>query len=417
MNKTQKRLMIVLLSIFLVKFSSLLAQTCDGTLSKYTIDAQATRDANSIAARGGTLNLVYVLTSGDPIPELGQSFTVPVNYSALNNTNGGTNNWAGISTLNANSRNYVVLMPVTNGANSGSIYHNLPAANKQSEQPTNPNSVDNFFTTRVNGGALLQLGSFSLDIGNYPTLPPGASVYTDSLMTISAGNLASNSTSNVGGYWLKPVAQTDIRSTASSTNDFRLSTGNSHNFKYSAFSSTSYPTNGGNRGTSLGGSVVFCYDRVLPVSFLSVKAAMLNNDSINVSWSTASEKNSDHFEIEVSKDGKNFVSIGTVQSKAANGNSNEVLQYSFSKATGDVTITTGILSVFMISIGLVAFTRKNRLLLAIIVLLGSGILTISCNKRNTDTIEQNQKLFVRIVQVDKEGGKQVSKTVITTTKE
>ena len=405
----------LLLGMFFVKFSSLYAQTC--TLSEYKIAPQATRDSNSIAPRGGTLNLVYTLTSGDPVPGIGQSFNVPVIYSALNNTYGGTNNWAGISTLNSGSYNYVVLMPVTNGTNSGSIYHNLPAANKQSEQLTNPNSVDNFFTTRVNGGALVQLGTFSLDIGNYPTLPSGVSIYTVTLRTISVGNMAASNSANVGGFWLKPVAQTDVNSSGAGTNQFMLSAGNSYNFKYSAFAATSYPTNGGVRGTSIAGSVVFCYDQALPVSFLSVKAEVLNNSSINVSWSTASEENNDHFEIELSKDGKIFTAIGTVKSKATNGNSSEELYYSFSKEINSTTATTGTLSVVMIGICLLVFNRKNKLLLAVIILLGSGIITISCNKRNPDTIEPNQKLFVRIVQVNKDGSQQISKTVLATIKE
>ena len=71
----------------------------------------------------------------------------------------------------------------------------------------------------------------------------------------------------------------------------------------------------------------------------------------------------------------------------------------------------------MIGICLLAFNRKNRLLLAVIVLLGSGIIATSCNKRNADTIEPNQKLFVRIVQVNKDGSQQVSKVIQVNSKD
>ena len=161
------------------------------------------------------------------------------------------------------------------------------------------------------------------------------------------------------------------------------------------------------------GTFTTSWDTPLPVTFGPI-TAQISSGELVVNWSTVMEKNNDHFIIELSKDGKNFTSIGTVQSKAANGNSSEELRYSFSKGIDSATAIAGILSAMMIGICLLAFNRKNRLLLAVIVLLGSGIIATSCNKRNADTIEPNQKLFVRIVQVNKDGSRQVSKTVLTT---
>lgn len=66
----------------------------------------------------------------------------------------------------------------------------------------------------------------------------------------------------------------------------------------------------------------------LPVTWVQV-AAKKANESTLVTWSTASEKGTDRFEIERSLDGKKFEKIGQV---AAVGNSNTLQNYSFRDA-------------------------------------------------------------------------------------
>jgi hypothetical protein len=63
----------------------------------------------------------------------------------------------------------------------------------------------------------------------------------------------------------------------------------------------------------------------VPVKLSAFNATLINKDVI-VSWSTASEKNSSHFIIEVSVDGKKFVEAGKVK---AVGNSNNLIKYNF----------------------------------------------------------------------------------------
>jgi hypothetical protein len=62
----------------------------------------------------------------------------------------------------------------------------------------------------------------------------------------------------------------------------------------------------------------------LPISLVSFKASKINNN-VKLSWQTASEINSDFFEIEKSSDGLNFKTLGTLK---ASGNSSENLFYS-----------------------------------------------------------------------------------------
>lgn len=66
----------------------------------------------------------------------------------------------------------------------------------------------------------------------------------------------------------------------------------------------------------------------LPVELIYQDAVWSGNDAL-VTWGTASELNNDRFEIYRSFDGSNFELIGDLSSKAIGGNSNEILEYSF----------------------------------------------------------------------------------------
>ncbi len=60
---------------------------------------------------------------------------------------------------------------------------------------------------------------------------------------------------------------------------------------------------------------------------------------VDLNWSTATEKNSSHFEVERSVDAASFTKIASVNSKAANGNSQSVLKYSASDNSPITNIT------------------------------------------------------------------------------
>lgn len=64
----------------------------------------------------------------------------------------------------------------------------------------------------------------------------------------------------------------------------------------------------------------------VPVQWLSFEAEAKGRD-VSISWSTASETNNSHFEVEYSLDAQNWQTAAVVHSKAENGNSNEVLNY------------------------------------------------------------------------------------------
>lgn len=64
----------------------------------------------------------------------------------------------------------------------------------------------------------------------------------------------------------------------------------------------------------------------LPVELISFTASALDNNSIELTWQTASETNNDYFVLEKSNDGRLFSKIVQVQ---GNGNSSRVNDYSF----------------------------------------------------------------------------------------
>lgn len=64
---------------------------------------------------------------------------------------------------------------------------------------------------------------------------------------------------------------------------------------------------------------------IVPVELLDFKVNALHNNNI-LNWQTASEKNSDHFDVERSTDGNQFIKIGEVK---AFGSTNQVQNYNY----------------------------------------------------------------------------------------
>jgi hypothetical protein len=73
---------------------------------------------------------------------------------------------------------------------------------------------------------------------------------------------------------------------------------------------------------------------VMPVVFVKFYISNENND-VKIVWSTASEINNDHFEVERSVDGINFISVAKI--KAA-GNTNSITNYSYTDKKINVAV-------------------------------------------------------------------------------
>ncbi|WP_114790023.1 hypothetical protein U0035_11955 [Niabella yanshanensis] len=149
---------------------------------------------------------------------------------------------------------------------------------------------------------------------------------------------------------------------------------------------------------------------ILPVVYGSI-AAKVANGSLMLNWSTLSETNNARFEIEVSADGESFTSIGTVNSKAVNGNSDRTIDYHFSKSV-DMPVAAMGISLFSLAFGLLLAKKRNKALLSVVMIVGAGLAFASCSKSGDQVdVSGDSKLFVRIVQVDKDGKKSTSKVI------
>ncbi|WP_257670452.1 Ig-like domain-containing protein, partial [Parapedobacter tibetensis] len=236
---------------------------CTGAQTVYSFDPDATlAQAGTISANGGTLNLVYNLTSGDPIPGMGNTFTIPLTYSDFNQFyTGSDHTWSGATVLEGSwdvviSTRAFVLVPNTNN-----LYQALPANNTSQKPWVSPNISDNFFTTHLSNGTLDQLGTFDITIGALPAAPEGVRLISESIRIFSTNNLSTNGNGfNQAGWWVKPIAQNGVHTATSGSQTIPLSIthGKTYTFKYSAFTDNSTFT-GGERGALLDlGEIVFC---------------------------------------------------------------------------------------------------------------------------------------------------------------
>ncbi len=149
----------------------------------------------------------------------------------------------------------------------------------------------------------------------------------------------------------------------------------------------------------------------MPVAFGSI-SAIIKNGQLAIDWITESETNNDHFEILASQDGNSFYKIGSVLSKAKDGNSNNALPYSFSITENQARALAGLSFIGLLAIGCAGWGRRKKIISAVVLLLLSGVLFYSCAKSETDVDgSATGKLFVKIIQVDKDGTKNSSKTI------
>ena len=145
----------------------------------------------------------------------------------------------------------------------------------------------------------------------------------------------------------------------------------------------------------------------LPVTFGAINA-FIKNGVLTVNWTAESETNNAYYIIEASGDGKNFTAISDkILSKAQDGNASTALQYSFTKA---YALLQGMAIMFFLS--MMGFSWKNRKLVACMVVISCFVFILSCNKSNTEIDNgADEKLFIQIAQVDKDGTKSYSKII------
>ncbi|MCH5717931.1 SdrD B-like domain-containing protein [Niabella hibiscisoli] len=109
----------------------------------------------------------------------------------------------------------------------------------------------------------------------------------------------------------------------------------------------------------------FSLNQTLPVDFGAVTAKMTQNGLL-VNWSTLKEMNNDHFEVEASSDGAHFHTLGSLSSKAIEGDSDSTLFYVLEINREKLNAVLG-LTLSMLSLVSMAGFKKRRWVLVVLV--------------------------------------------------
>uniref|UniRef100_UPI00129A3E41 GEVED domain-containing protein n=1 Tax=Foetidibacter luteolus TaxID=2608880 RepID=UPI00129A3E41 len=240
--------------------TTILDAACTGSQTTYTLNNGNTVSANTISANGGTINLVYNLSSGSAVPGIGNSFTISYVYSDLNAYNGTDHQWMGLGAGGAFSNSFSIFPATSNASGvliTGSIYNGRPTNNQQQEVSSG-GGPDAQVSANLQSGAIDQVGTFDVTIGNYPS----AAGYRVVSKTLQIGTVNNTSTSgngsNQGGFLLKFIDQ-PINNGATNTAIMDVEYGRTYKGKYTAFSDgTIYPQSGTvTRGVAIRGSVTY----------------------------------------------------------------------------------------------------------------------------------------------------------------
>ncbi len=145
---------------------------------------------------------------------------------------------------------------------------------------------------------------------------------------------------------------------------------------------------------------------VLPVTFDEISAFAKNN-RLSVQWKTTSETNCKEYAVETSSDGNDWISIGTLSSKANKGNSSTPLSYELAIDLSQITFSFAGLATLLL---LVRSRRKNFSILFLAVTV--TVMFAGCTKDNgRQTLTTSSKIFIRIAQQDIDGKINYSKIV------
>ncbi|WP_346238747.1 hypothetical protein ABDK00_004845 [Niabella insulamsoli] len=152
----------------------------------------------------------------------------------------------------------------------------------------------------------------------------------------------------------------------------------------------------------------FTVSAALPVNFGALQAN-LADDMLSVKWATLFETNNDHFNIEISADGKHFTTIHSVGSRAEDGNSDMSIDYDISIRRAQSLVGSAILGVLF----LIPFRRRKFMLMTAVFAVATMLAISACSKDDHPPMHEifDKDVFLRIAQVDKDGEISYSKTV------
>ena len=237
--------------------------------SVYKLDAAATIAGATVAINGGSLDLVYTLSSGIAIPSIGSTFTIPLTYSDFNNTTTAQDHqWNTIV-----SHDYSGTDIVLDGNGVGILQNevllvlNLPANNSTSEDPINTGTADAKIRDLLATNAIDYLGDFTITLGSVP-LPSGNTTSLSSSSIYTYSRLGATSTGPddwFNGVYATPKLVTTPSSATAGTNSTTIpleaSFDNSYIYDYTAWSNNMSAGQARPFVVLEGGEIVYCHHR------------------------------------------------------------------------------------------------------------------------------------------------------------
>lgn len=217
-------------------YKTVIHSLINGLTSVYEFSAISSAASSTISPGGGTFNLVYKLISGNAVPELGTTFTIPCQYSAMQNRtgNGVIHRWADLGALNSSSDATFSLVP-----DASRLFSLLPSINKASLSWAGTMRGDYFFRSHLNANVIDPLGVFSITIGQIPSLPTSAkAIQTASLIRLY-GSFTSSPTTGTSpelkfSTYITPIAQPLDNTIQQNSAILNIPYNNTYDFRYTA---------------------------------------------------------------------------------------------------------------------------------------------------------------------------------------
>lgn len=205
-------------------------------------------------------------------------------------------------------------------------------------------------------------------------------------------------------YRIRKIRLSDMTVTTFAGSTYGFVNGTLPNARFSYVTSLVFDENGNlYAGDETNYAIRKIANIALPVHWGKVQAG-IKNEALHITWETLAETSNAYFLIQASNDGEHFATIQTIQSKAADGNSSTVLEYRATIPLSMISLSAGFLLLGVLGPG-----RRRYAVALISVIL--GVCSFACTKKEIVKGIEAEKLWVRIVQVDKDGREQVSKVM------
>lgn len=389
----------------------------NGQVSSYYMDPMAVFPLapDSLPIAGGGTNMKFILISGPPVPELGPSFTIPLKVNPIVSRNPDTTyGWDSWGPWDSLDTDIISAVPLGKG-----LFAKLPAKNRLYYSTQGLLYGDSLMRLKLSQDSIQSLGVVSFTVGKIPE-PTKSVLIGDSLKVYGSWVTFASTNPPPWSTWIAPIGQLELFQDSNRllvSPLLRVPYDNTYPFRFTAIlgDSVAVPDSfmlDGYQWANIGyaGVNFWTPNNVLPIHFGTITAQMIH-DQLKVDWTTQAEKEVAYFEVQASRDGKHFYTLGRVNSQAKDGHSETELKYGFTQDITAMSVMGSLLLGFLV-LGWRKKTPRFRCVACWLILIGGGVTMAGCSKKAAIFNGQDLKIYVRIAQVDIYGTVEYSKIVM-----